>query len=189
MLRNEKYTGRVLLQKLSVLALFKSKIKASWIGISILTLIRPLFLTRCSWQCSKRNSAALENRKTKLPWGSRFDIMKKTAGGRVNTKGDWDSSHARSLFDRTASSSCSRLLPGQHRVGGVDQQYRIAGAALFTVDCNAAYTKQLIIVWTGDNILCQAKNVANRNPIITKKSPAERLKVKKQLFQPPTKFK
>ena len=134
MLRNEKYTGRVLLQKLSVLALFKSKIKASWIGISILTLIRPLFLTRCSWQCSKRNSAALENRKTKLPWGSRFDIMKKTAGGRVNTKGDWDSSHARSLFDRTASSSCSRLLPSQYRAGGVDQQYRIAGAALFTAD-------------------------------------------------------
>lgn len=30
--------------------------------------------------------------------------------------------------------------------------------------------------------MCQAKNAANRNPIITKKSPAERLKVKNNSF-------
>ena len=42
--------------------------------------------------------------------------------------------HARSSSDRTASSSCSRLLPGQYGVGGADQQYRIAGTALFTTD-------------------------------------------------------
>ena len=129
MLRNEKYTGRVLLQKLSVLALFKSKIKASWIGISILTLIRPLFLTRCSWRYSRKNSVALRNRKITLPWSFRFDIMKKTVGGHANEKGNWDFPHARSSSDRTASSSCGRLLTGQYRVGGTDQQYWIAGAA------------------------------------------------------------
>ena len=48
LLSNEKYTGRVLLQKLSEPALYKLKTKVSWLGISTPAPMRPLFLMRCS---------------------------------------------------------------------------------------------------------------------------------------------
>ena len=48
-------------------ALSRSKTMASWNGISILALMRPLFLRRCLWRYSRRNSAAPKNRRNRLP--------------------------------------------------------------------------------------------------------------------------
>ena len=67
LLSNEKYTGRVLLQKRSAPALSRSKTMASWNGISIPALMRPLFLTRCLWRYSRRNSAAPKNHRNRSP--------------------------------------------------------------------------------------------------------------------------
>ena len=67
LLSNEKYTGRVLLQKTLSTALFRSKTMASWNGISTPAPMRPLFLTRCLWRYSRKSSAAPKNRKITLP--------------------------------------------------------------------------------------------------------------------------
>lgn len=56
LLSNEKYTGRVLFKRRSVPAFLKLKTMASWIGISTPAPMRPLFLMRCSWPYSRRNS-------------------------------------------------------------------------------------------------------------------------------------
>ncbi len=48
-LKNEKYTGRVLLQKTVNSALLKSKTMVLWNGISIPIPMRPLFRMRFSW--------------------------------------------------------------------------------------------------------------------------------------------
>ena len=54
-------------KKRSAPALSKSKIMVSWIGISIPAPMRPLFLTRCSWRYSRRNSATPKSHRIRLP--------------------------------------------------------------------------------------------------------------------------
>ena len=50
-------------RKRSAPALSRSKTMASWNGISIPALMRPLFLTRCLWRYSRKSSAAPKNHK------------------------------------------------------------------------------------------------------------------------------
>ena len=70
-------------RKLSAPALLKLKIMASWIGISTPTLMKPLFLTRCSWQCNRRNSPEPKNLKSQLPWISYFNDIWQIAQGQI----------------------------------------------------------------------------------------------------------
>ena len=60
LLSNEKYTGRVCSRRQSALAQFKLKTMVSWLGISIPMLMRPLFLMRCLWRYSRKNSTELK---------------------------------------------------------------------------------------------------------------------------------
>ena len=66
LLSNEKYTGRCCSRKASAQAAYKSKMMASWIGISVPAFMRPLFLTRYFLRCSGRSLAASKIRKTWL---------------------------------------------------------------------------------------------------------------------------
>ena len=59
--------GECCSRKRSAPALSRSKTMASWNGISIPALIRPLFLTRCLWRYSRRNSADPKNHRNRLP--------------------------------------------------------------------------------------------------------------------------
>lgn len=67
LISNEKYTGRVLLQKTVSAGGSKIKTMASWDGISIPAPMRPSFLMRCSWRYSRRSSSAPKIQKTQLP--------------------------------------------------------------------------------------------------------------------------
>lgn len=66
LLSNEKYTGRVLLQKTVSTGAVQIE-NDGLMGISIPTPMRPLFRMRCSWQCNRRNSTDLKNHKITLP--------------------------------------------------------------------------------------------------------------------------
>ena len=59
--------GECCSRKRSAPALSRSKTMALWNGISIPALMRPLFLTRCLWRYSMRNSAAPKNHRNRLP--------------------------------------------------------------------------------------------------------------------------
>ena len=59
--------GECCSRKRSAPALSRSKTMASWNGISTPAPMRPLFLTRCLWRYSRRNSAAPKSRKITLP--------------------------------------------------------------------------------------------------------------------------
>lgn len=64
LLSNEKYTGRVLLQK----TVSTGAVQIENDGLMDLPApMRPLFLTRCSWRYSRKSSAALRSRKITLP--------------------------------------------------------------------------------------------------------------------------
>ncbi len=64
LLSNEKYTGRVLLQKTVSTGTAQIKNDGLMDGISTLAPMRPLFLMRCSRRCSRKNLAALKIQKT-----------------------------------------------------------------------------------------------------------------------------
>lgn len=79
LLSNEKYTGRVLLQKTISTGISKLKTMASWIGISTPAPMRPLFLTRCSWPYSRRNSLVPKILKRRLQCVSLSDSTLKAS--------------------------------------------------------------------------------------------------------------
>ena len=75
LLSNEKYTGRVLLQKTISVGSSKIKTMASWIGISTPIPMRPLFLMRCSKPHSRKNCNEQNAQTRYLPCRSFSDKM------------------------------------------------------------------------------------------------------------------
>lgn len=57
-------------RKRPALALFKWNMMALWNGIAVPAPMRPSFLSKCSWQRSKRRSAALRDRLWSAPCGA-----------------------------------------------------------------------------------------------------------------------
>lgn len=76
LISNEKYRGRVLLQKTISAGSSQFKTTASCPGISIWILMRPLFLMRYSGMLSRRNCSVQISQKENLPFNYSFDATK-----------------------------------------------------------------------------------------------------------------